>query len=121
MSSPHVFCARVLATPVLILSALLPSLGKAATDESPRYKLPVGRVLTYTSESQSKDENGVKKRDGSATFRVTVVAQNADGSSRVIVEQSSKYGDGEETKSVGGFDVSPQGKATSISGFNARV
>jgi thiol-disulfide isomerase/thioredoxin len=77
-------------------------------------------VLTYTLEGRSRQEDGEEKKDSSGTWRVTVVGRNPDGSSRVLIRQAVKQ-DNHETKAVGGFDVTPQGKATSISGFNPRI
>jgi thiol-disulfide isomerase/thioredoxin len=103
----------------LLLSPLL-ALADAAL---PRYDLPVGRKLVYTSSSESKNNEGGGGMTTSGSLQLTVVRENPDGSRRVILRSASSYaqklggggGDGNEHKSperveLAYADVFPDGR-----------
>src|SRR5688572_25605108 len=98
-----------------VIAALFSTVCRGA-DDLPRYKLPVGRVLKYEFESKAKGPDGKTKRDSSGNTRLIVVGQNAEGSSRVVVEQAFNYGEGSEHKSIAMFDVQADGTATPVGG-----
>jgi hypothetical protein len=86
----------------------------AVAADLPRYKLPVGRVLYYSGEGSSK-ERGALTSDSSSksTWRFTVVAQNPDGSARIIARSASSYSrqgrDAPERISTAILDLYPDG------------
>jgi thiol-disulfide isomerase/thioredoxin len=64
----------------------------ARAADVPRYQLPVGRVLIYSGESASKDRNpNIPPSSSKSNWRFTVVAQNPDGSARVLVRSATTY------------------------------
>jgi thiol-disulfide isomerase/thioredoxin len=87
--------------------ALFTSLALAA--DLPRYKLPVGRELSYSCVGKSKEEGG-KETTSSASYRLIVSAENPDGSSHIIIRSGSKYADNEERVTLGYVDILPDGK-----------
>ncbi len=58
----------------------------------PRYKLPVGRQLTYSSvtDSEPTKPGGGAGFSSSGTVELTVVRENADGSRRIVVRTGTK-------------------------------
>jgi thiol-disulfide isomerase/thioredoxin len=73
----------------LLASVALISFSTIRAEDLPRYSLPVGRTLTYASES--KDEMGTQgSRSSQSETKVIVVGENSDGSKRLIVRSSSK-------------------------------
>ena len=70
----------------LALAVLFCTSPRTTAGDVPRYKLPVGRVLSYSMESQSKDAKGKRGHDTAGTLKLTVIGQNADGSSRIVAE-----------------------------------
>jgi thiol-disulfide isomerase/thioredoxin len=87
--------------------ALFTSVALAA--DLPRYKLPVGRVLSYSSVGKSKEQDG-RETTSSASFRLIVTAQNPDGSSHIIIRSGSTYDRTEERVTLGYVDLSPDGR-----------
>jgi thiol-disulfide isomerase/thioredoxin len=84
-------------------------------DDLPRYKLPVGRVLHYTGEGSSKEkDSGVPGSVSRSAWRFTVIAQNADGSARVLARSATSYGHrgnpGSERVAFAAFDLFPDGR-----------
>src|SRR4051794_21671806 len=60
--------------------------------DPPRYQLPVGRVLSYTGQGTSKENNASTPASTSkSTYRFTVIATNPDGSARVVARSTSAY------------------------------
>lgn len=114
---------RITTTFALLGFALLPTLARAATTPTdlPRYDLRVGRTLSYSSSSSSKEADGKPGSESHSTLRVTVVAANADGSRRVILRSASTYGHGPEDVSLGAFDIAPDGRAKPVGRPNFRV
>ena len=101
------------------LACLVASLVFAASacpaDDLPRYKLPVGRVLHYTGEGSSKEkDSGVPGSVSRSAWRFTVIAQNADGSARVLARSATSYGHrgnpGSERVAFAAFDLFPDGR-----------
>jgi thiol-disulfide isomerase/thioredoxin len=76
-------------TVVALVALISPSLAAAA--ELPRYSLPVGRKLIYTTSSASKATAGESGMSTKSSIRVTVVRENPDGSRRVIIRSASSY------------------------------
>src|SRR5947207_3333654 len=74
------------------LTTLLSVLAVAA--DLPRYSLPVGRKLTYSISSESKPAAGGLGMKMTASFQLTVVRDNPDGSRRVILRTAETYGTG---------------------------
>src|SRR3954467_568991 len=56
----------------------------AAEDSLPRYQLPVGRRLTYSSSSH-ETRNGAGTSSNGGRMTLTVVRENADGSRRIVL------------------------------------
>src|SRR5688572_6624191 len=105
---------RALTAAVAIVSALLlPGLARADND-LPRYDLAVGRRLSYSSESQSKQADGGAGSDTRARGIATVVAPNADGSRRVVLRNAYTYAGGPERVTVGAVDVFPDGRTKPV-------
>jgi thiol-disulfide isomerase/thioredoxin len=74
----------------LVIISLFAS--SAYSADPPRYKLPVGRVLYYSGEGSSREKDGKTPASTSkSTWRFTVVAQNPDGSVRVVGRSTSAY------------------------------
>lgn len=66
--------------------------GDSPSSAPPRYKLEVGRKLTYSATSESKPVNeGGTGFNSKGTWQLTVVRKNPDGSRRVILRSSSTY------------------------------
>src|SRR5882672_6638154 len=64
----------------------------AYSADPPRYQLPVGRVLYYSGEGVSKEKDAkVAASTSKSTWRFTVVAQNSDGSARIVARSTSSY------------------------------
>jgi hypothetical protein len=64
----------------------------AYSADPPRYKLPVGRVLYYSGEGSSREKDAKTPASTSkSTWRFTVVAQNPDGSVRVVGRSTNAY------------------------------
>lgn len=85
MHSPLLSCA---------LAALLCCpLGLLAAEEQalPRYDLPVGRKLTYSTSGETKDAGGTSTDRVKGTFTVTVLRENPDGSRRVALRSASTF------------------------------
>ncbi|MDB5288840.1 MAG: thiol-disulfide isomerase-like thioredoxin [Phycisphaerales bacterium] len=116
---------RPFRTPAVIFAllslVLLPVRFLAAADDLPRYDLPVGRSLLYSSEGKSKNADGTPGDSTRSTVRATVVAVNADGSRRVIVRSAFTFADNPADVAVGEFDVFPDGRARRVSRFNSDV
>src|SRR5688572_8706048 len=93
--------------------AILPCRGATAGD-IPRYDLPVGRVLSYSTESKSKKADGTSGADNRSTMRATVVAANPDGSRRVIFRSAYLYADSPEHVTLGAADVFPDGRTRPV-------
>jgi thiol-disulfide isomerase/thioredoxin len=109
------------ATLALLALVLLPGRSSAAADDLPRYDLPVGRSLSYSYESKSKNADGTPAYSSRMTVRATVVAANADGSRRVVLRSASTFADNPEEVAIGGFDVYPDGRAKRVGRFNTDV
>jgi thiol-disulfide isomerase/thioredoxin len=63
-----------------------------AADQPPRYQLPVGRVLSYTGQGTSKENNAsVPASTSKVTYRFTVIAQNPDSSARLVARSATSY------------------------------
>ena len=86
----------------------------AAEEDLPRYDLRVGRVLSYSYESEAKKEDGTATNGTRSDTRATVVAANADGSRRVVVRSAHRFGEQPEDVNVAMFDVFPDGRATPV-------
>jgi thiol-disulfide isomerase/thioredoxin len=75
---------------VVVVISLFAS--SAYSADPPRYKLPVGRVLYFSGEGSSKEKDGKTAASTSkSTWRFTVVAQNPDGSVRIVGRSTSAY------------------------------
>ncbi len=91
MSSKRAFC--VLGGAIALFSmAVLPGWALAAADDLPRYDLLVGRVLSYSDESTSKNADGSGGLKHRTNVRATVVAANVDGSRRVVIRRAFTTG-----------------------------
>src|SRR5690349_9829298 len=92
----HVFSAWVRRSLILVL-ALVVSRAYAADDAAglPRYKLPLGRNLTYTITSESRPTDpaagGSGATSSTGTWRLSVVRENPDGSRRIIVRSQTSF------------------------------
>ena len=100
---------RPLQTLMIIAVAVLlsppPSSAAAADATPPRYDLPIGRQLVYSSAGESRPTKGDGSEMSTAgTWRATVVGENPDGSRRVILRSASSY----TQKSGGGEHKSPE-------------
>src|SRR5258706_15485099 len=83
--------------------------------ELPRYKLSVGRVLYYSGEGSSKERGAVASNSTSkSSWRFTVVAQNPDGSARLVGRSASSHSqqgrDTPERVSTAILDLYPDGR-----------
>ena len=79
------------------------------SDPVPRYRFEVGQELTY--ESSRKFKYGERSLDRNATWRIWVVKQNADGSSRLILEHSATSPGQESSRIRFAYcDVTPEGQ-----------
>src|SRR5688572_21432652 len=103
-----------------ILITLMVICGHALAAELPRYSLPLGRKLTYSMSSESKNKDGNGGMSTKGTCQLTVVRENADGSRRVIIRtaysHSQSFGRGQKNDSpeqvnISYADVFPDGKA----------
>jgi thiol-disulfide isomerase/thioredoxin len=113
---------RALAAMFALLSTvLLPGRSSAAAGDLPRYDLPVGRMLSYSYESNSKNADGSPGYGGRQTDLAIVVAANADGSRRVVLRHAMAIADNPEEVSIGAFDVFTDGRAKRVSRFNSDV
>ncbi|HEY7118808.1 MAG TPA: hypothetical protein VH475_19625, partial [Tepidisphaeraceae bacterium] len=87
-----------------------------AADDLPRYQLPVGRVLHYSAQGSSKENNGAPGSRSRSTWQLTVVDNNSDGSARVIARSGMTYtpaganADMPERVSTAAFDLYPDGR-----------
>jgi len=74
------------------LVALFLFAASAYAADPPHYKLPVGRVLHYSGEGTSKERDANTARSTSkSTWRIAVLAENPDGSARVLVRSANSY------------------------------
>jgi thiol-disulfide isomerase/thioredoxin len=74
---------------------LLPLLTLAAADappaDVPQYSLPVGRKLSYSLTSESKDQDGKNGMSSKGTWQILVLRENPDGSRRLVIRSASSY------------------------------
>lgn len=57
-----------------------------------RYQLPLGRVLSYSGQGSSKEKDASTPASTSrSTYRFTVIAQNPDGSARMVARSATSY------------------------------
>jgi thiol-disulfide isomerase/thioredoxin len=99
---------------VALLPLILLSTPAAGAEDLPRYDLRVGRVLSYSYESEAKKEDGTAANGTRSDTRATVLAANADGSRRVVVRSAHRFGEQPEEVNVAMFDVFPDGRATPV-------
>jgi thiol-disulfide isomerase/thioredoxin len=86
-----------------------------AVEGPPRYQLTTGRVLHYSGEGTSKEKDAnVPASTSKSTWRFTVLAQNPDGSARVLVRSASTYSHrgsaSPERVTTGVVDLYPDGR-----------
>jgi thiol-disulfide isomerase/thioredoxin len=102
------------------LMTLILLCGHALAAELPRYSLPLGRKLTYSMSSESKNKDGEGGMSSKGTCQLTVVRENPDGSRRVIIRtaytHSQSFGRGQKSDSpeqvnLSYADVFPDGRA----------
>jgi peroxiredoxin len=103
-----------------LLAILSTSTGTFADDapsaSPPRYSLPAGRRLTYSIVSETKGDN--MSETSSATWEITVVRENADGSRHLIFRVATKRNqaiqgrpiDAPESVTLGAVDLLPDGR-----------
>jgi thiol-disulfide isomerase/thioredoxin len=87
-----------------------------AVEGPPRYQLTVGRVLQYSGEGSSKENDANTPASTSrSTWRFTVLARNPDGSARVLARSGSTYNhrgsQGVERVSSAVIDLYPDGRS----------
>ena len=97
------------------LLALTLAATAAFAAELPRYQLPVGRVLYYSGEGTSKERDAkVPASTAKSTWRITVLAQNRDGSARVLARSTESYSHqgvaSPDRVSSAVFDLYPDGR-----------
>jgi len=98
----------------LVVLSLASAVAAFAADP-PRYRLPVGRVLYYSGEGSSKEKDANAPASTSRqTWRCTVLAQNADGSARVLSRSTFRYNrhgaPADEDVHTAVFDLYPDGR-----------
>jgi thiol-disulfide isomerase/thioredoxin len=97
-----------------LVALILVATSTAAAD-LPRYQLPVGRVLYYFGEGTSKERDAkVPASTAKSTWRFTVLAQNEDGSARVLARSTESYSHqgvaSPDRVSSACFDLYPDGR-----------
>jgi len=97
------------------LIALISFAASICAAEAPRYRLTVGRVLYYSGEGTSKEKApNTPASTSKSTYRFTVIAQNPDGSARVVGRSTSSYAHqgrpGSERVSTALLDLFPDGR-----------
>ena len=100
---------------IACLVALFLFAASAYAADPPRYKLLVGRVLHYSGEGTSKERDANTPRSTSkSTWRIAVLAENPDGSTKVLVRSTSSYshqgGSAHERVSSAVIDLFPDGR-----------
>ena len=83
--------------------------------DPPRYRLPVGRVLYYSGEGSSREKDAnVPASTSKQTWRFTVLAQNPDGSARLLSRSTNQYNHqgaaADEDVNTACFDLYPDGR-----------
>src|SRR5688572_593638 len=113
-----------------ILITLMVICGPALAAELPRYSLPLGRKLVYSTSFESKNKDGSGGMSTKGTWQLTVVRENADGSRRIIIRNVSTFtqnmGRGQshsspEEVNLAYADLFPDGRVTANPSLGMRI